>query len=409
MPRILVIGGSIAGLFAGILLRRAGCDVAIYERAGEALASRGAGITTHDELYAALAQAGVTVDRELAIETEGRVLLDHAGAVLGELAMPQLMTSWGLLYRFLRERFPDTSYHNGRDLRAVAQTASTVTAHFADGSSACGDYLVGADGARSTVRELLVPASSPRYVGYTAWRGLADEAALPEADHARLAGRFTLCLPPGEHMLGYMVAGPGDTVAPGQRWYNWIWYRPAAAAGRLRELLTGRDGVHYPLGIPHHLIRPEFIDDMRADAERLIAPPLRAAIAATPAPFLQPVHEYASERLIFGRVALLGDAAFTARPHVGLGVSKAATDAALLAAAFRTPASGRCASLKDWERGRLAFGRAVVAHSARLGCYLDGAAATDPATKAEQEFYRSPAVVLARIAARDPQAFLDPA
>ena len=104
--RIIVIGGSIAGLFAAILLRRLGWRVDIYERSGEALASRGAGITTHDELYAAFRQAGVIIDRELAIESSGRSVLDHSGAILDSLEMPQLMTSWGLLYRFLRERIP---------------------------------------------------------------------------------------------------------------------------------------------------------------------------------------------------------------------------------------------------------------------------------------------------------------
>lgn len=406
--RIIVIGGSIAGLFAAILLRRLGWRVDIYERSGEALASRGAGITTHDELYAAFRQAGVTIDRELAIESSGRSVLDHSGAILDSLEMPQLMTSWGLLYRFLRERIPDAHYHNAKNLTGLRQDLTTVSVAFADGTSAHAEYLIGADGMRSSVRELAMPEAAIKYAGYTAWRGLAAEADLTETVRVQVAGRFLVCLPPGEHVLGYMVAGPGDTVEVGQRWYNWVWYRPAPEATRLRELLTGTDGIFYPLGIPHHLIEPRFADDLQRDAQALIAPQLRAAISVTKRPFLQPIHELASKRLVNGRVIVIGDAAFTARPHIGLGVSKAADDAAQLAQVFvNDQASEFNAALAAWETARLSFGRAAVAHSAALGCYLDGREPVEQAEIDRHAFFRRPDVVLARIAARNPYQFLE--
>ena len=52
-------------------------------------------------------------------------------------------------------------------------------------------------------------------------------------------------------------------------------------------------------------------------------------------PILQPIYDLESPRMAFGRVAILGDAAFVARPHVAAGVSKAADDAAALAAALQ--------------------------------------------------------------------------
>ncbi len=405
--RILIIGGSIAGLFAGVLLSRAGWRVDIYERAGEALASRGAGITTHDELYAAFAQAGIELEHEVAVEARGRVFLDRDGNVLGRYAMPQLMTSWGLLYRLLRERFPDAHYHLGTSVEDVVQDAEGVSAAFADGARERGDYLIGADGMRSTVRERVMAPAAVRYAGYAAWRGLAAEADLPANVRAFVEGRFMLCLPPGEHMLGYLVAGPGDSVAPGERWLNWVWYRPAPEATVLRDLLTGSDGAFYPGGIPHHLIRDEVITAMRADAERLMAPPLRAAIAATPRPFLQPIQELASTQIANGRVMMIGDAAFTARPHVGLGVSKAAEDAATLARVFERRGAAFDAALARWADERLAYGRATVAHSARLGCYLDGVPPADDAERAAHARYREPEIVMAQIAARHPRRYLE--
>ena len=82
------------------------------------------------------------------------------------------------------------------------------------------------------------------------------------------------------------------------------------------------------------LIRPAAIGDMRAAAERLLGPQLRAIVRLMTEPILQPIYDLESPRMAFGRVAILGDAAFVARPHVGAGVSKAADDAASLVKAL---------------------------------------------------------------------------
>jgi 2-polyprenyl-6-methoxyphenol hydroxylase-like FAD-dependent oxidoreductase len=73
---------------------------------------------------------------------------------------------------------------------------------------------------------------------------------------------------------------------------------------------------------------------MRAAAERLLAPQFRVVGRLIDEPMLQPIYDLESPRLAFGRVAIIGDAAFVARPHVAAGVSKAADDAAALAAAL---------------------------------------------------------------------------
>lgn len=392
---MLVVGGSIAGLFAAIALRSRGFDVQIYERAGEALANRGAGIATHRALYDAVRTAGVELRDDMGVHCDGRLVLDRSGAVVGKLDARQLMTSWGLIYRFLRAQVPDAVVHNDRALVGIEAEGAGIRARFENGGDARGDWLIGADGSRSTVRQLVAPEIPFRYCGYFAWRGLFDETRIDAAVAQQLAHRLTLNMAPGGHWLGYLVAGPGDEIRPGQRRYNWAWYR-TAAQGIYEDHLTDATGVFHENGIPHGLVRREFVAGLQEEAGAHLAPQLRSIIASTPQPFVQGIYDLGCERLVYDRVALVGDAAFTARPHVGLGVSKAAEDAVSLAAALDAPDA-----LTAWERQRLAYGRAVLAWGRDLGSYC-GPAPPDAAARAKAHHHQRPEVLMAETAAVDP-------
>jgi 2-polyprenyl-6-methoxyphenol hydroxylase-like FAD-dependent oxidoreductase len=203
-------------------------------------------------------------------------------------------------------------------------------------------------------------------------------------------------------MLGYLVAGPDDRLAPGERCYNWVWYRPAAAEDALPDLLTDDNGVHHPQGIPPPLLRQVHVDTLRGDAARLLCPQFASVVAATARPFIQPIWDVCAPRFIEGRVILIGDAACTARPHIGLGVSKAADDAARLAAALDHEPAARVVALGAWEAERLRFARAAMRQSRRLGSYIGP---VDDA--AEASHYREPAQVMAQVAAAHPRRFLE--
>jgi len=238
--RALVIGGSLSGLFAATLLRHAGWDVAVYERSSVPLSGRGAGIVTHPALADALVRAGVTA-AELGVAVPGRVVFAPDGDILAQHDAPQVLTSWSRLYALLDAALPAHLVHRGWALDQISQDGSAVVAHFANGEQARGDILIGADGFRSAVRRAVLPTVCPSYAGYIAWRGLADEAALPAATHAALFGRFAFCLPDGEQILGYPIAGDGEDMRPGRRRYNVVWYRPANDA-TLQDMLTDDSG-----------------------------------------------------------------------------------------------------------------------------------------------------------------------
>lgn len=366
--RAVIIGGSMSGLLSALLLRRNGWQVDIYERVEGELSGRGAGIVAQRELIARLDGLGLDT-AGLGVRMLRRQILSAQGHVTDELDCVQVGTAWERVYRLLRDAFPSEHYHRGKSLKGFAPDAGGVTAHFTDGETVIGDVLVGADGIRSTVRQLLLPDIVPLYAGYVAWRALIAEDAIPRDTHKAVFEIMSFGLPPGEQFLSYPVAGPDNDVRPGRRRSNVIWYRPADADEKLKWLLTDEQGHTHDISIPPPLIRAEAIAEMKDAAEWLLAPPFRELVRLMDEPLLQPIYDLASKRMAFGRVALVGDAAFVARPHVGAGVSKAADDAAALAEAL-------CAhcdvepGLKAYEASRLPENRRIIDWARHLGSYL---------------------------------------
>jgi 2-polyprenyl-6-methoxyphenol hydroxylase-like FAD-dependent oxidoreductase len=366
--RALIIGGSVSGLLAGLLLRQRGWTVNVYERVESELAGRGAGIVAQPELIERLRRLGLNT-AELGVAITTRKMFEASGRLIGACECPQVLTAWERVYRLLRDAFPSELYHRGKGLVRFEQSSRSVTVRFTDGTAAEADLLVGADGIRSTVRQQCLPDLTPLYSGYVAWRALIAEAAFPPAIHHDLFNYMSFGLPPGEQFLGYPVTGAEDGLRPGHRRYNIVWYRPAEEKSKLQWLLTDESGMTHPISIPPPLIRRAAIAEMRADAERLIAPQLLAVARLIEGPILQPIYDLATPRMAFGRVAIIGDAAFVARPHVAAGVAKAADDAAALVVALAAEQDVETA-LKRFEAERLPVGHRIIEHARHLGAYL---------------------------------------
>ena len=394
MKTAIVIGGSLAGLAATALLRRAGWHVDVFEKAGASLEGRGAGLVTHPELHRGLARAGCVIE-DLGVPVPQRVVFDRAGAVIEQWDHPQVFTAWGKLYAVLRAQVPAEVIHAGIAFSGFAAppvAGSKVLADFSDGQRRSADLLVAADGLRSGVRALLAPAVQPEYAGYVAWRGVVEESMLSASTRAVLMDKFAFCIPPGEQMLGYPVAGPQGEVHAGRRRYNFVWYRPAAIDGALRELMTGIDAKVYLDGIAPHLLDPRHIATMRADAQRLLSGPFAEITAATPQPLIQPIFDLTSPCMAFGPVALMGDASFVARPHCGMGVTKAVSDACELVDSLGAHADIGSA-LAHYSRQRVAAGDKVVDYARQLGAYMQAQVQSD-AERARAEKFRTPHAVI---------------
>ena len=143
----------------------------------------------------------------------------------------------------------------------------------------------------------------------------------------------------------------------------------------LADLCTDATGALHEFSIAPPLIRPEVVSAMKASARALLAPPMADVFEHARQPFFQPIYDLASPQLAIGRVALLGDAAFVARPHVGAGVTKAALDAMCLADAIHAAGDDLTAALADYDRRQRQLGDWCVARGRQMGSRIRLAAA----------------------------------
>lgn len=367
--RALVIGGSVGGLFAAHLLRSIGWDVLVFERVRDDLAGRGAGIGTQDPLHDIMQRIGLRDDETMAVETLACACVDSAGRTVFDMPLRRVTSAWARFYRPLKDALPEACYRRGWQFTAIEQTRHGIAARFADGAQVAGDLVVGADGIRSTARGGVLPDIQPHYVGYIGWRALIPEADLPAALRTSLFGRYTFCLPDGELVVAYPVPALDGDTRPGHRAYNLVWYRPAGP-DVLADLCTDATGRHHPGSIPPPLIRPEIVAQMKTAARARLAPQLAEVLERTEQPIFHPIYELASPHLVFGRLAMIGDAAFVARPHGGAGVTKAALDAAALADALREAGDDVDAGLQRYEQAQLRLGEWIVGRGRQLGGYV---------------------------------------
>jgi 2-polyprenyl-6-methoxyphenol hydroxylase-like FAD-dependent oxidoreductase len=365
--RAVIIGGSMSGLFSAAFLRQIGWDVDVYERAKVELVGRGAGITGHPELFDALRASGAGTER-LGIEVPKRIAIDREGRITDERPLRQILTSWDRLQRLLRATIDPARYHLGWEFERVEQDGRGVRVYFSEGRTEHADLLIGGDGVRSSVRAQLAPHVQPIYAGYYIWRGAPNEADLDAETLRTIYPLFTFYLPKQQQVITYPIAGFDDDLTRGKRRFNFIWYR-VADASRLREMNVDAKGVQHEYSVPPPLIRKDLIAQMHEDAREILPPPLLDAAIKIKEPFITPIYDFTAPSIVFGRVAMVGDAAANARPHMGFGMAKAATDAQALAKHIDAR-DNIDAALKAYNDERQPIGSTIVLHGRKLGCHL---------------------------------------
>jgi len=318
-------------------------------------------------LMEALEESGAGT-KDLGVEVPKRIAIDRDGRITDERPLRQILTSWDRLQSILRDTIDPAHYHLGHVFERVEQNGSGVQVHFAGGKIEHADILVGGDGIRSSVRGQMAPEVQPVYAGYYIWRGAPNEADLAPETLRTTYPLFTFYLPTAQQVITYPIAGLNNDLSPGKRRFNFIWYRVADAA-QLREMCVDENGKQHEYSVPPPLVRKDLIAHMYQDARDIMPPAMLDALMKIKQPFFTPIYDFTSPSIVFGRVAMVGDAAANARPHMGFGMAKAGGDAQALARALRDH-DDVDAGLKAYNAERQPIGNTLVMHSRKLGTYM---------------------------------------
>lgn len=328
--KVVIIGAGMGGLATATALRQVGYKVEIYDRvselrpagAGISLWSNGVKVVNRLGLGKEMASIGGQMDRMEYRSHTGEQLTDISLAplveVVGQRPYPVARTD---LQQMLLNAFGPENVQLNSKCVAVEQDTHSVTAIFADGRTATGDILIGADGVHSTVRRhVLGTDTQRRYVGYVNWNGL-----VPISED--LAPKNTWTIYVGEHKRASMMPVGGD------RFYFFF------------DVPLPKGTVSEPQQIQVELAG--FFKGWAEPVQRLIQrlDPLKTNRVE--------IHDIEPlEHLVRGRVALLGDAAHSTAPDLGQGGCQAMEDAEVLTRYLVTTNLSVADALKRYEAER---------------------------------------------------------
>jgi 2-polyprenyl-6-methoxyphenol hydroxylase-like FAD-dependent oxidoreductase len=241
---------------------------------------------------------------------------------------------------------------------------SAVEAHFADGSKAAGDVIVGADGASSHVRSLLLPEAKREDLGIA---GVAGKLALTRqvrtlVPAAILRGPTLILSPRGSFMFCSCVqydglvddcAAPANNTTEDNREDYVMW-----GVSARREKFSLPAGAEAPSGLQLKLAVEEMVSDWHPALKRLVQTAAATEINMFSVKTSVPVAPWQTRN-----VTLLGDALHNMPPFRGIGANAALWDAAVLRKALTAVDRGEeklLPALAAYERAMIDHGFAAV-------------------------------------------------
>ncbi|KAJ5216292.1 uncharacterized protein N7498_002699 [Penicillium cinerascens] len=390
-----VIGGSIAGLMQGIMLKRLGHHVQIFERAtSNDRAEGGTGITVGPDAQRFYHQYDL-LKQSLYVDNPGIQFMNGQGNVTRFTKRPMKMSSWSLLHFNLRANFdghksslcPDPPapcegdgeaiFHLGKKVIGVeyAEGDSRVAVRYQDllQGEICtvdGDLVIVADGASSSTRTQLLPEVKRQYAGYLAWRGYVEESRVSQETRKLLDPNFTSFSFTGGYILSYIIPSIDGSLEPGKRRINWVWYHDCPETSpSFKESLTDAGGHVYRNYVPVGQIRASVWKERVEMASKILNPPFVELVmkTAASAAAISVIHDYASPKALFhnDKVLLVGDALALFRPHAALSFNQAAQNCLLMEDVMR-----KKIDLHTWEKGVTAYGNRGLAINEMLGGFM---------------------------------------
>lgn len=323
-----IVGGSIAGCSAAILLGREGHKVDVFERSRGGLVGRGGGIGTPGPVLEALVEQDVIdanfphlsgLAMPFIIRTPEH---ERLGYIPWQMPLNLKAFHWSALWNNLRKRVPDEIYHRGYEVvNAKTNGTETVTLQFKDGKARDYDLVIFADGYQSLGRQLLFPKVDLNYRGYMLWRGLLPEGDM--ADSGPLGGnvpRVSYPDLPGNFVV-YFVPNQDGSMEEGKRIFNWAAYIPIPET-ELPEFMVDRDGISHTGTIPPGKMKLEEEARLKQLMRDNLPTYYGDIVAKTQKTYVQLIYTIRLPAYHQGRICLIGDAGMVAQPFTGSGVFK---------------------------------------------------------------------------------------
>lgn len=370
-----IVGGSLSACALAPLLLRGGAHVSVFERSSGNLDDRGVGLAMKISTLSELCRRDL-IDEDLPyvpiwLRTFSRPDTNPGNSqVLWETFWRQPVAfhanHWGVLFKALRKRVPDTIYHGNHEIVGIDDEPNRgVTLHFSEHESKNFDLVIFADGYDSTGRRLLFPDLTIGATKYFLWRGMIDEWELPlPTQYADTISYFGY---PFGHGFVYYVPSPEHGSAPGKRRINWAFHETIADKN-VPGIVPDEDGF-VRKGLRPGAASQAQIEYCQSVAREYFPSYFSEVVEKTSQPFIQPVMEACSPKYVKGRTCLVGDAAVLSRPHIGGGAGKALDDVLSLVDHL-TDASSLDVALSNFDKERSMFGREVFELGAALGKHL---------------------------------------
>ena len=382
---IVIVGGSLGGLFTGVALKQHGFDTTILERnPTNLLENQGAGIVAGGDTLAFFDRYD-RCKRPVAVESQKRVYLDKSGQIVHEEVMKQTMTSWDLCYYMLRANYDHQEsgycqaagpqpgdgkidYRYGCIVTDFKKEGETVTVFYTNAqgenqSIKC-DFLVGADGPSSTIRKILCPDVERKYAGYCVIRGTVPEEEASDQAKEVFVERFTFFHAPGIRNLTYTIPGINGAMEKGKRLLNFVWYTNFSEGSEELELvMTDKSAKRKRITIPPGTMTDEAWEMVKKRGRDRLPPQMSEMVEKTKQPFVQCITDVITPTNSFmdGKVVLIGDALAGFRPHTVASTGQAAFDVLMLVECLKT------GDHKEFARRTVEFARLIQHRGMYIG------------------------------------------
>jgi 2-polyprenyl-6-methoxyphenol hydroxylase-like FAD-dependent oxidoreductase len=335
--QVLIVGGGIAGLAAAISLRHHGIDFQLFERVEDVQrVQAGSGLRLGYNVGRAFSHLGILEGAEKVSSPLRGVLFEtdegkHLGTTTHVEGETHLGTRRPQLHEFLLGAADQDRLNTGSEFVRFEQDDDGVTAHFADGSTARGEILIGADGLKSTVREQIHGESELRYAGYCARRGVLETDA---------EARMRVILGPGKRFAYFPVGG------------NWVYWSAST---------NEEEGLKEPPEVMKEAVLERF-EGWPEPVEEFVRGTDDANTFHADTYDRDPLRRWGE-----GRVTLLGDAAHPMTWDQGQGAGQGIEGALFLAKRLAEGGDEQVATLRAWEKERIPRARRFVMGSRRMG------------------------------------------